>query len=78
MLFVKLYVIIACIVALFFLTHRWSKESMDYLMEDLHYVSQVTGFSERDIMNITSVFLAVIWPVTLVKAIEIYINSKRS
>ena len=76
MLFVKLYVVVACVVALVFLTHRWSKESMDYIHEDLQDVSQLTGFDERTIMNITSIFLAIIWPVTMVEAIKIFFRRK--
>lgn len=76
MLFVKLYVVNACIVALIFLTHRWSKEGMDSLHYELQDVVRSTGFSVDTIMNITSIFLGIIWPVTMVEAIKIFLSKR--
>ncbi len=74
MLFVKLYVVVACIVALVLL--RLQEMEMRDLAEELRDVSQLTGFNEGTIMTITSIFLAIIWPVAIINGIRIYLRRK--
>ena len=76
MLCVKLYVIVACIVAIWLL--RTDTSDMD-IQEDLHILTLISGLTEDTIFNLVCVLMGAVWPVTAGIAVNIFLQriSKR-
>lgn len=77
MLCVKLYVIVACIVAIWLL--RADASDMD-IRKDLHLLSLISGLTEDTIFNLVCVLMGAVWPVTAGIAVNVFLRniSKRS